>query len=243
MNTAVCTPDWVCSAYTACTPTGEKSRICTDHNTCGNTVNKPEEQISCIYTPTTTQANDSTIINTTGGRNENNETLITNTTELPISEPVSHVPWLFVAVATITLIGLAGFMLYEHSKGKKSETGFSNVNLHADAGKSRQINADSSSEVVSRMSSSPSSAEHASGVSTKIVQTAQVRTTMQSSRFAGQQTAPNTKQASQVTQQQFVLQNYIRQCIEKKMPKEQIRALLLSQGWRHEIVDSELNKY
>ncbi len=42
----VCTPNWRCSAWSACT-NGQRARICSDSNSCGVTTGKPSESEAC----------------------------------------------------------------------------------------------------------------------------------------------------------------------------------------------------
>jgi len=45
-----CTESWTCTAqWSTCSPSGTKTRTCTDANSCGTTVNKPLEVNYCIY--------------------------------------------------------------------------------------------------------------------------------------------------------------------------------------------------
>ncbi|MBU2561203.1 MAG: hypothetical protein KKD17_02815 [Nanoarchaeota archaeon] len=46
--TAECLSDWVCTSWSSCSESGEKTRSCTDVNGCGND-DGPSETASCIY--------------------------------------------------------------------------------------------------------------------------------------------------------------------------------------------------
>jgi hypothetical protein len=49
---AVCIENWVCSDWSACT-NGVQTRTCTDQNSCGTTVKKPETSQTCVIASTT----------------------------------------------------------------------------------------------------------------------------------------------------------------------------------------------
>ncbi len=46
---SVCKPNWQCSSWSSCTPSGTQTRTCTDSDNCGITTNKPIESQSCEY--------------------------------------------------------------------------------------------------------------------------------------------------------------------------------------------------
>ncbi|MGC8812006.1 MAG: MopE-related protein [Candidatus Aenigmatarchaeota archaeon] len=45
----VCTPNWVCTEWSACSEEGIQTRTCTDKNNCGITAGKPAETQTCTY--------------------------------------------------------------------------------------------------------------------------------------------------------------------------------------------------
>lgn len=45
----VCTPDWKCSEWSGCTPSGVQTRLCQDSNNCGTEAGRPEESQPCTY--------------------------------------------------------------------------------------------------------------------------------------------------------------------------------------------------
>jgi hypothetical protein len=47
--TTKCSSDWVCTSWSSCSESGEKTRSCTDVNGCGDDSSKPSETASCIY--------------------------------------------------------------------------------------------------------------------------------------------------------------------------------------------------
>ncbi|MFH1063513.1 MAG: hypothetical protein V1729_00365 [Candidatus Woesearchaeota archaeon] len=44
-----CSVDWVCTGWSTCSESGEKTRSCSDANGCGDDSGKPDETSSCIY--------------------------------------------------------------------------------------------------------------------------------------------------------------------------------------------------
>ncbi|MEM2974063.1 MAG: PGF-pre-PGF domain-containing protein, partial [Candidatus Micrarchaeia archaeon] len=46
-----CSPSWVCTAWSSCSPFGIQTRICTDQNSCDTASGKPAETQSCVYIP------------------------------------------------------------------------------------------------------------------------------------------------------------------------------------------------
>ncbi len=45
----ICKPNWQCSDWSSCTPSGTQTRACTDFNNCKVTTNKPVESQRCNY--------------------------------------------------------------------------------------------------------------------------------------------------------------------------------------------------
>lgn len=51
----LCTPNWVCGDWNACTPAGTQNRTCTDTNSCSDPYIRID-RIDCTYTPPTAPA-------------------------------------------------------------------------------------------------------------------------------------------------------------------------------------------
>ncbi len=66
-----CVEDWVCSNWSACTPSGKEIRACSDVNSCGTDSQKPIQERTCDYNynlsgnKSVTKENGSIIINST----------------------------------------------------------------------------------------------------------------------------------------------------------------------------------
>lgn len=44
-----CNPDWECTSYGSCSPSGTQTRTCTDSNSCGTSEGRPQLSQSCTY--------------------------------------------------------------------------------------------------------------------------------------------------------------------------------------------------
>ena len=138
---ASCTPDWQCTGWTDCSADLTQTRTCTDANSCGTNLNKPEESRSCVLgnnsnETTGTGSNETTSSsssNTSG--TTNNETNTFNNTSSNTSRP-NALTGAFIGlfgnganpkvglwvVLIIILLGLAAWYFFIAKRRKKKTT-------------------------------------------------------------------------------------------------------------------------
>ncbi|KYK26716.1 hypothetical protein AYK26_07195 [Euryarchaeota archaeon SM23-78] len=120
-NTCVageCIPRWFCNQWSACTPSGQKTRTCSDQNNCGSVANKPQTTMTCSYTD---EANISTGV--TGERGIGNDTNLSAQNmsgegAVGVEEEVGKgFPWAITALVFVVI--LAAVILIIHYINKK----------------------------------------------------------------------------------------------------------------------------
>jgi hypothetical protein len=248
--TLSCTPSWTCGPWSECSSDGRKTRICTDSKNCFNTSSRPSILEYCVYTapaiPSTGTGNVTENTGTSGDTSADVDSISTpedNETETDSKFMSGKNLIIFGVIGALVAVALIGVFLSSLGKragGNKASSGI------AQSSPAKPINKyDDKEGVIFEQPTSTQQKQSRQSMQQVEVHQDNSQVTMQQQRMQqpAQQQMMQQPMGQNTSAPLTKLDSFVKACLDKGIPPEQIKTMLLGKGWKEEMIMQSLGKF